>query len=149
MSRFDEDTARRLRGALALLLQSDSDGERLAAVNAILTLLAKAGMGVADLVPEPVGASPPEPMHADPKAWRRAMYPEHGGAPGRAALTAEHQRLALTLLHSATPWSDKDRSFLESMARQRGKPSSPQADWLRDLQSKARRCRAERERATA
>lgn len=140
MSGLSQGDLDRLVGVLGML-GSDHDGERAAAGLKAHNMLAKRGLTWRGLL-APVDSNP---VADNPKASRRAMYPERGEPPERTELTADHQRRALMLLHSATPWSAKDRGFLESMSRQRGKPSQPQADWLADLATKARRHRAERE----
>lgn len=80
MSALTPDDARRMRGVLSRLL-SDQDVERLAAVNALLTLLGRNGVSVVDLVPREGLASPMIPAVWNPKAARRAVHPGYGGNP--------------------------------------------------------------------
>ena len=150
MNTVPPDDARKLTSSLCMLA-SPIDGEILAAVHAIKRLLTKNGLGFDDLAPSVATVASDAAAHHDepddPKAWRRAMYPERSGPPERAEITKEHQRLALRLFHSATGWNAKEREFLLSMAERRSSLTSGQAEWLHDLERKARRQRTEREMA--
>ena len=142
MKHLDTNDARRMRGVLSRLL-SDSDGERLAAVDALLRLCGKAGMSVVDLAPEPAQEAVEVP--ADPKAERRAMHPDFSGPFERMRVTGEHQRTALRLLWSLTKWADYERKFLADLSERRNAPTPKQAAWLRNLEVKARRQRERRD----
>ena len=145
MSVLPPDEARRLKGVLARLL-SDHDGERLAAVNALLRLLGKNGVPVVDLVPREGSGDPQIAACWHPKAERRAIYPERAGPPAHAPLTRPHQRLARGLLWSATQWTDREGDFLASVMEQ-SSITDRQDAWLDSLKVKADRQRARRESA--
>lgn len=146
MSAPPPDDARRLRGVLSRLL-SDHDGERLAAVNALLALLGRNGIPIVDLVPREGSADPTIAACWGPKAARRAMYPERGGPPAAVPLTRQHQRVARGLLWSATLWSSREQDFLSKMAGQWDIPTDRQLNWMESLRAKAERQRACRESA--
>lgn len=110
MSALSRDEARRMRGVLSRLL-SDHDGERLAAVDALVKLCGKAGLSVCDLVPEPVAS----PVPSSPKAARRAAYPGYGGKPSPVRQLRAHQRTAWLLLSSPYPWDEWQHRFLKDL----------------------------------
>lgn len=127
------------------MLGSDQDGERASAGAMANRLLTDRGLTWADVI-----AAPPVQLDSPhSKARRRAMYPDRAGGPEPAALTREHQRTALRLIYSATVWALREREFLSGMAERRDRPTDKQAAWLLDLEAKARRQRAERERSAA
>lgn len=112
MSALSPDDARRMRGVLSRLL-SDHDGERLAAVDALVKLCGKVGLSVCDLVPEldTSALSPP----SSPKAARRAAYPGYGGKPTPVRPLRPHQRTAWLLLSSPYPWDEWQSRFLTDL----------------------------------
>jgi hypothetical protein len=114
MMPLDSADARRLRSSLALLA-SDKDGERLAALNAVGRLLDKGGLSYADLAP------------AEPKALRRAMFPDRGGPPEPVRPMRNHQRAAWLLLSSSYPWDAWQRGFLSDI-RHLVSPLSPKQE---------------------
>lgn len=144
MSALPSDDRRKLVGILGRL-GSDAEGERAAAGLLATQLLARHGMGWADLF-APVAFTN---NLANPKAARRAMYPDRAGSPERGEITREHQRTALRLLWSATEWSERETEFLSSMTERRDQSTDRQSAWLRDLEGKARRQRARREAVNA
>lgn len=144
MSALPPDDHRKLVAILGRLA-SDAEGERAAAALLATQLLARHGMGWADLFAPVTFTS----SFTDPKAERRAMYPGRAGPPVRAELTREHQRLASRLLWSAIEWSEREAEFLSSMTERRDHPTDRQSAWLRDLEGKARRHRARRDAVNA
>lgn len=131
MSALTPDDARRMRGVLSRLL-SDQDGERLAAVNALLTLLGRNGVSVVDLVPREGLASPMIPAVWNPKAARRAVHPGYGGKPRRVPPLREHQHTAWMLLASSYPWDEWQRGFLLDLKGRNGSLSPRQDAKLRE-----------------
>lgn len=136
MSALDPAAARRLKGALGLLT-SDKDGEKLAAVDAVVRILGNAGLSVADLIP-PAAATA-----------ERSSTPAWGPRerPGEVNLLREHQRRAWLLQVSGFAWNDWERRFLASMAAWASPISAKQASHLRDLETAAAAWRASREAA--
>lgn len=129
MTALTPDDARRMRGVLSRLL-SDHDGERLAAVDALVKLCGKAGLSVCDLAPEPFAAALPD--RSSPKAARRAAYPDYGGKPTPVPPLREHQRTAWTLLASPYRWDEWQRRFLLDLKRFDGSLSPRQESKLRE-----------------
>lgn len=144
MTALPPEDHRKLVGILGRLA-SDADGERAAAGILATQLISRHGVGWADLLAPAAFSNNP----ADPKAHRRAMYPDRAGPPVRAKPTREHQRIALRLLWSATEWSERETEFLSSMTERRDKLTDRQSAWLHDLEGKARRQRARRDAVNA
>jgi hypothetical protein len=136
MSALDPAAARRLKGALGLFT-SDKDGEKLAAVDAVVRILGNAGLTVADLVP----AAADSPAQSTSPAWGPRKRP------GEVKLLREHQRRAWLLQVSGFAWNDWERRFLASIAGWNSPISAKQAAHLRDLEAAAAAWRASREAA--
>jgi hypothetical protein len=136
MSALDPAAFRRLRGAFALFT-SDKDGEKLAAVEAVVRILGNAGLTVADLVP---AAAEPAERSTTP-AWGPRKRP------GEVKMLREHQRRAWLLQVSGFAWNDWERRFLASMVGWNSPISAKQSSHLRDLETAAAAWRASREAA--
>jgi hypothetical protein len=122
MSALDPNTARRLKSALALLA-SPSEGEKLAAVQAVERLLDKVGLDFSDLAPAPAGL-----------AARR--MPPSDYTPG---IYRVHQVRAHALLQSGHAWTPWEAEFLHSMTYKSGSVSRGQLDKLFELERDAER----------
>lgn len=125
MIALDPNDARRLKSALAMLA-SPSDGERLAAVDAVERLLDKAGLDFSDLAPEPHDAVRLSGRRQPPADYVRGLY-------------RLHQITAHQLLRSGHPWTEWEAAFLQGLAWQVAAPSPSQRDKLRELEAVAER----------
>lgn len=126
------------------LLGSAHAGERAAAGLKAHNLLAERGLVWRDVV-RPATAASADPDN--PKAARRAMYPERSGPPEPVELLSEHQREAWLLLASGFPWDDWKRTFLGSIRARRESLTHSQKEKLRECRRMTTAWRAERERA--
>lgn len=137
MSALDPNDARRLRSSLARLA-SNHEGEVVAAASAASRILAKHGLGFADLAVAP-----------DPTGCRDVLESAWGPRrrPHEARLLREHQRRAWLLQISGFAWNDWERGFLASIASWDNPISPKQAAHLRDLETAAAAWRASREAA--
>jgi hypothetical protein len=136
MTALDPSAMRRLKGALGLFT-SDKDGEKLAAVDAVVRIMGNAGLSVADLAPP---AAEPAKVQPNPSWGPRRRR-------GEVKLLREHQRRAWLLQISGFAWNDWERGFLASMAAWDSPISAKQAAHLRDLDTAAAAWRASREAA--
>jgi hypothetical protein len=105
---------------LIRLMGSDKDGEILAAVHALRRVLAGAGLTLHDLAG--AVALEPDQISDDGEAWR---------AMARALLAAPRSTL-----------SERERSFVTTMAHWRGKPSRKQGEWLEAIYARVRKAAA-------
>lgn len=133
MSALDPNDNRRLKSSLARLA-SDHEGEVVAAAGAALRILAKAGLGFADL---DVSSQRPEP-----ELSRRPDNPEPAWGPRRRPhevnLTRQHQTRAKLLLQSGHDWDEWERQFLQSIAAWDSSLSAKQASRLAKLEATRR-----------
>lgn len=134
MSLLDPNDTRRLRSSLARLA-SDHEGEVVAAASAASRILAKAGLGFADLgvaqVPEPARAT------AAPFVRRDVTEPAWGPRrrPHEVNLGRQHQVRAKLLLGSGHAWEEWEQGFLSSIAGWNSSLSVKQAKRLAELEA--------------
>jgi hypothetical protein len=103
---------------LIRLLSSDRDGEVVASVHAMRRLLASIGLSLHDLADAIELPARRAPQHDDDADDWRVM--------ANACAQCRH------LL------SERERSFVTTMARWRGKPSRKQRDWLETIYDRIR-----------
>jgi hypothetical protein len=137
MSALDPANTRRLKSSLALL-GSPHDGEVVAAARGVGRILAKAGLGFADLCP--LTPAQPKPIRPDTSDWQPFR-------PKPAPLLREHQRKAKLLSVCRFEWNDWERKFLASIAAWDSPLSAKQAQQLRELEMVAAAWRATRKNA--
>lgn len=109
-----EGDLRRL-AAVASRMASDHDGEALNACRMTVRTLGKHSLRIEDVLST---------------ALRRVTKRE------KVASAYEHQRLAIRLL-VLNCWSPREREFLQSLSRWRGRPTEKQRDWLATLAERA------------
>lgn len=121
MIAVDASQRRRLLAA-ARLLESDKEGERIAALQALLRLLPP-GVTLADLLESALSPvvepwqPEPHPYCTDPNFFR-------------ADLLRSWQRKAMDVLARAELLNDIEERFAHNMMRQRREPTPKQMDWL-------------------
>tara|TARA_B100000378_G_C17904948_1_gene364028 strand:- start:243 stop:662 length:420 start_codon:yes stop_codon:yes gene_type:complete len=125
----DANKVRRIRGILGRL-QSNHEGERLAAVEALHKTCRSWGGDIFDLVPEPNSLQ---------QAGSSARKPSRGfsSQPERAEILRPHQREAFVLLHSGYDWDDWKRKFLHAIHGNRQSLSQRQQDKLNECRRMA------------
>lgn len=129
MIALNPDTRRRLL-ASARLLESDKEGERRSALEAVLRLLPE-GVTVADLLETALSpvVVPFRPIHA--AAQHPGSFRDDNMRPW--------QRVAFDLLADrAELLSEKEREFVRSMMLAKREPSHKQSQWLDDLAERFR-----------
>jgi hypothetical protein len=124
------DPARRRRLiASAQLLNSDKEGERRAALEAVLRLLPN-GVTVAGLLEQAL--RPATVIRPDFRIVRAAQ-------PEPAQVLRSWQRTARDVLARADALSETETDFVQKMASAVREPSPKQLAWLTDLSSRVRR----------
>lgn len=129
--------ARRRAIASARLLDSDKDGERLAALAAINRLLppeVSFAVVLEDWLDRPQMYRPSSP---EPVDFRRAWAFRPGGHS-----IDPWRRKAKAILNSHLMISDKEMAFVRSMAMRANEPTPAQADWLDDIHGRMNQRRA-------